>query len=80
MQQLSRTINTDKRENAYFQIRIYELPKEFISSGWDVTEDVLTEDTVLDMIQGIPKLEETLGYYLDDFSALEPEWKCENPL
>ena len=79
-QRLSRTINTDKRENAYFKIRIYELPKEFISSGWDVTEDVLTEDTVLDMIQGIPKLEETLGYYLDDFSALEPEWKCENPL
>ena len=70
----------EKSERAFFQIRIYELPEEYVSNGWDVTEDILTEDTVMDMVQGIPRLEETLCHYLADFSVLVPEWQCENPL
>ncbi len=77
---LSKVMNPEKSERAFFQIRIYELPEEYISNGWDVTEDILTEDTVMDMVQGIPRLEETLCHYLADFSVLVPEWQCENPL
>ena len=77
---LSKVLNTDKCETAIFQIRFYELPEEFITNSWDVTEDVLTEDKTNDQLQGIPILEKELKEYLDDFSVLVPEWKCENPL
>lgn len=77
---LSKVLNTDKCETAIFQIRFYELPEEFITNSWDVTEDVLTEDKTIDQLQGIPVLEKELKEYLNDFSVLVPEWKCENPL
>ena len=77
---MSKVLNTDKCETAIFQIRFYELPEEFITNSWDVTEDVLTEDKTIDQLQGIPVLEKELKEYLNDFSVLVPEWKCENPL
>lgn len=77
---LSKVLNTDKCETAIFQIRCYELPEEFITNSWDVTEDVLTEDKIIDQLRGIQALERELEKYLDDFSVLVPEWKCENPL
>lgn len=78
--QLSKVLNTDKCEKAVFMIRLYELPKEFLTNNWDVTEDVLTDDKTIDQLQGIPALEKELKEYLDDFSVFVPEWKCENPL
>ena len=77
---LSKVLNTDKCETAIFQIRFYELPEEFITNNWDVTEDILTEARTIDQLQGIPALEKELKEYLDDCSVLVPEWKCENPL
>lgn len=79
-QELTNVIKTGLDEEVYFEIRCYEIPVEYYDNHWDVTDDILINDELIDDIKGIKALENELKNYIDDFSILKPEWYCDNLL
>jgi hypothetical protein len=73
-------LNTTNPEIIRFWLRRYEIPCDYIDNDWDVTDDDLVDSIHIANIVGISQLEQILAQYLDDFSKLDSEWKCDNPL
>ena len=67
-------LKPDKINSLLFEVRIYELPLEYYTNNWDVTDDDLVNDIYMDDIKGLEKLESILNDYITDFSELKPEW------
>ena len=67
-------LKPDKINSLLFEVRIYELPLEYYTNNWDVTDDDLVNDIYMDDIKGVEKLESILNDYITDFSELKPEW------
>ncbi len=70
----------DFLDTIYFEVRCYELSVDYYTNNWDVTEDDLANEVYLDDIKGIKALETVLSDYIQDYSALRPEWECDNLL
>lgn len=77
---LKKVINSDILDKIYFELRCYEIAKEYISNNLDVTEDILKNEVYMDNIKGIIALQNMLHNYIEDYSLLKPEWFCDNPL
>ncbi len=73
-------LNSNKINDLYFEVRVYELSVEYYINEWDVTEDDLKNEIYLDGIKGINQLELILNEYIADFSELKPEWDSDNLL
>ena len=73
-------LKTNKINEIFFEVRIYELSIEYYINEWDVTEDDLVNEIYIDDIEGIEKLEVILNKYITDYSELKPEWCSENLL
>ncbi len=67
-------LKPDKINRLLFEVRVYELPLEYYTNKWDVTDDDLVNDIYMDDIKGLEKLESILNDYITDFSELKPEW------
>lgn len=57
---LSKVISSNTLQNTYFELRCYELSKDYFINHWDVTEDDLTSEIYQDDIKGIAALENEL--------------------
>ena len=77
---VSKVLNSKDKENIIFCLRRYEVEKELIENDWWITDDELTNSVFIKRIKNIPDLETELAKYLDDFSNLDVEWKCDNPI
>ena len=77
---LDKTINSNIRNNIFFELHCYEIPNTYCIHHWDVTEDDLVNEIYKDDIKGITALEKELINYLNDFSLLKPEWYYDNLL
>lgn len=73
-------LKPDKINSLLFEVRIYELPLEYYTNNWDVTDDDLVNDIYMDDIKGLEKLESILNDYITDFSELKPEWSVDTLL
>lgn len=76
--ELSRTICSKKMKNTYFQIRDYEIPKEYYYNGLEISDLILKNDRITNGIVGIFNLEKELDHYFSDPELLMPEWRCDN--
>ena len=77
---LKKVLRENTQDNIYFEVRCYELSKDYWTNNWDVTEDDLASEIYADDIKGIERLKMELSKYINDFSVLKPEWESENPL
>ncbi|MNI83505.1 hypothetical protein D3C73_1403190 [compost metagenome] len=73
-------LNKAEPDTARFYLRKYEVPIEYLENGWDVSDDELEKSVHIKDIIGIKSLEKQLIKYLDHFSRLIAEWRCDNPL
>ncbi|NEN87035.1 hypothetical protein [Paenibacillus elgii] len=73
-------LNTSDASIMKFWLRRYEIPKTYIENDWDVSDEELVDSVHLKDILGIDQLEQELSDYLEDFTKMDVEWKCENPL
>lgn len=76
--EVDNVIRRDKENTIFFQLRSYEIPKEYKEDNWDITEDILINDKKDRDIKGIEVIEKEVGKILKDFNKLIPEWECEN--
>ena len=65
-------------DDVRFWIRRYEVDKAKIEEY--ITHDDLVASTYVKDIKDIDELEKELGKYIDDFSAMKPDWYVDNPL
>ncbi|NLM58358.1 MAG: hypothetical protein GX194_04410 [Clostridium sp.] len=77
---VSKYLNAKNKENCLFWLRKYEVRKEYIENDWDVTQDELVNEEFITDIKSIEDLENELDKYLQDYSRLDLEWRCDNPL
>lgn len=77
---LDKTMNTNIRNDIFFELHCYEISDIYYINHWDVTEDDLVNEIYKDDIKGITALEKELIKYLNDFSLLKPEWYCDSLL
>ena len=70
----------NNNDNIFFWLRKYELKNEYIDNDWDVSEEELVNSFFVNNINSIEELESLLSNFLDDYSKLDVEWKCENPV
>jgi len=70
----------NNNDNIFFWLRKYELKNEYIDNDWDVSEEELVNSFFVNNINSIEELESLLSNFLDDYSKLDIEWKCENPV
>lgn len=73
-------LNDKKKRNTLFRLRKYEIKKEYIENEWDVSDDELVNAIFINDIKIFEDLEKELSRYLDDYSGLDVEWKCDNPI
>ena len=73
-------MNTNIRNDIFFELHCYEISDIYYINHWDVTEDDLVNEIYKDDIKGITALEKELIKYLNDFSLLKPEWYCDSLL
>lgn len=76
----TRFINTVDLEGMTFWIRKYEIDKTYIDNDWDVCDEELFNSVHFKEIVGVARVERLLANYIDNFSLLDVEWKCDNPL
>lgn len=79
-QGLSKFLNTSKQGSALFEVKEYEVPISYLENNWDITEDEWVNYVCKDGICGIVNAEIELSKRNVDFSFLQPEWYCDNPL
>jgi len=77
---VSRYLNSIDKSRTLFWLRKYEIEKEYIENEWDVSDDELINSIFIKDIKDIGQLEIELSKYLSDFSSLDVEWKCDNPI
>ncbi len=77
---VSKYLNANNKENYLFWLRKYEVRKEYIENDWDVTQDELVNEVFITDIKSLEDLENELDKYLQDYSRLDLEWRCDNPL
>lgn len=77
---LSKYVDSNKIQSAFFQIRDYKIKAIYLENGWDVTEDDCIDYIYVAGLKGIESAEIELSKHLEDFSLLVPEWRCENPI
>lgn len=77
---VSRFLNDRDKDNTLFWLRKYEVKKEYIENEWDVSDEELVNSVFINDIKNMEELENELSKYLDDYSGLDVEWKCENPI
>lgn len=73
-------LNTSDTSNIKYWLRKYEVPVEYHENDWDVSDDELINSIHVEGISGLENLEKELSKYLSDFSKMDVEWKCDNPL
>ena len=66
--------------DSIFILHRYSLLSEYIELNYDIHDNDLTEDVVLDNIIGWDRLYEELSKIIDDLGLLRPQWHCGNPL
>lgn len=77
---LKNVLNGISLDEAFFEVRCYEISNDYYVNRWDVTEDDVLWVACVDDIKGIAKVETELMKYMEDFSILVPEWHCDNLL
>lgn len=77
---LDKIIKPSLDDEIYFEIRIYEVKKENCQNGFDIIDDMLINDFIIEDIKGFKQLEKRLEKYIQDFAILQPSWNCENPI
>jgi hypothetical protein len=77
---MSKILNDKNKDNAVYYFRRYEINKDYIDNNLDVSEDELINSVYINNIKNIEQLENELSKYLDNYSALDVEWKCDNPI
>ncbi|TYQ15488.1 UNVERIFIED_CONTAM: hypothetical protein Cloal_1948 [Acetivibrio alkalicellulosi] len=77
---VSKFLNDTNKKNIYFWMRKYEIKKDYIENGLNVSEDKLINSVFINNIKNIDHLESELSKYLNDFSAIDVEWKFDNPI
>lgn len=77
---LDQIINSNSDNEIYFEVRCYEIKKEFCKEEYDIVDDMLINDIIISDIKGFHLLEEELKKYIKDFSILQPSWNCDNPI
>ena len=78
---VSRVLNGKDKKDIRFWLRKYEIEKKYVEDEWYYgSDDELVNSIYLEDIMGINQLETELSKYLDDFSILDVEWKCDNPV
>jgi len=78
--QVSKYLNGEDKSRMLFWLRKYEIEKEYIENDWDVSDDELINSIHIKDIKDIDSLEIELSEYLYDYSGLDVEWKCDNPI
>lgn len=68
------------QDDVRFWFRKYEIPREYIENGWDVSDDDLYEAMWRNGITDIEELENEVGEFLQDFAGLDVSWRRDNPL
>lgn len=78
---LSKILKPTKMENeVFFELRIYELLNEYFENKWDVTDNDLANDILIEDIKGLENLGTKIIEFIEDVSTLKPEWNCDNPI
>ena len=76
----NKIISNEKQRDMKFVLRSYEIPVDYYKNNWDITDDELVNDTIIDNIKNLSLLEDAIKTYLSDFSLLVPEWDVDNLL
>lgn len=78
--ELTKFIKNDMENKINFELRCYEIPKEFYDNGWemDIEEKFLVNDVQISDIKGFNQLNEKLQMFIDDFSIFKPDWDSDN--
>ena len=76
----SKFINTKHSEDNLYWFRKYEVKKEDIENDLYLNENDLINSVFINGIKNIYNIEIELRKYLSDFSSLDVEWKCDNPV
>ena len=79
-ERLSNVLNSNKVQTTFFSIQDYEVQSLYLENNYDVTEEDCEKYSYIDNLQGITNAELELIKHLQDFTALVPEWNCDNPL
>lgn len=77
---VSKFLNSKDKKDTLYVLRKYEIKKEVFENDWDVSEDELINSVTIKNISSIEELEIKLSAYLDDYTGLDTEWKCDNPI
>lgn len=73
-------LNTSDTSKMKYWFRKYEVPIEYLENNWDVSDDELVNSVHIKEILGLENLEKELSKHISDFSKMDVEWKCDNPL
>ncbi|MFC3801891.1 hypothetical protein [Cohnella sp. GCM10012308] len=74
------SLNTSNISKMMYWLRKYEISIEHLENDWDVSDEELVNSIHVTDILGLENLEKELSKYLSNFSKLDVEWKCDNPL
>jgi len=77
---LSKYLNSPDKSEAIFWLRKYEIKRQYVDDECYVSDDELVNSVFMDNIKDISQLERELSKYLCDYSRLDAEWKCDNPI
>lgn len=64
---------------ALFRIHVYTVPSEYIQKDYDILEDELMENKLIEVI-GWQELYDNLSIYVKELNKFVPQWHCDNPL
>ena len=70
----------NKVNTLLFSILLYEVSQEDLNKEYDMNNDDIKLRKFISEVRGIEKLESILNNLEFDLSALDAEWKCENPI
>ena len=66
-------------EHALFRIHVYTVSSESIEKKYDIHENELIENKLMEVI-GWQELYANLAKYVRDINKFVPQWHCDNPL
>lgn len=75
-----KALNSPELEGLRFWLRSYEVERRYLDNDWDVAEEDLHRSVLRRRIASFEELERALAAYLDDFAALDVEWRRDNPV
>lgn len=74
------TIKFCNTDDVVFIIHYYSVFSNFIENDYDIGEEDLVEDIIIDNIYSWNELYHKLSEIIDNFDILTPQWNCDNPL